>query len=57
MDVLDLPLVNFMDAGYAEHHPADTQPLTRPDGDAYGLYAVFRNLAGTSAFPGMKPWN
>ncbi len=40
MDVLDLPLVNFMDAGYAEHHPADTQPLTKPDGDAYARYGA-----------------
>ena len=40
MDVLDLPLVNFMDAGYAEHHPQDTQPLTKPDGDAYARYGA-----------------
>jgi len=40
MDVLDIPLVNFLDAGFAEHHPQDTQPLTRPDGDAYARYGA-----------------
>jgi gentisate 1,2-dioxygenase len=40
MDVLDLPLVNFLDAGFAEHHPRGTQPLSRPDGDAYARYGA-----------------
>jgi gentisate 1,2-dioxygenase len=40
MDVLDLPLVNFLDAGFAEHHPEETQTLTRPDGDAYMRYGA-----------------
>lgn len=38
MDVLDLHLINFSDAGFAEHHPQKIQPLTRPDGDAYSRY-------------------
>jgi gentisate 1,2-dioxygenase len=38
MDVLDLHLVNFLDAGFAQHHPQEMQPITRPDGDAYGRY-------------------
>jgi gentisate 1,2-dioxygenase len=40
MDVLDLHLVNFLDAGFAEHHPQDTQPSTRPDGDASVRYGA-----------------
>jgi gentisate 1,2-dioxygenase len=40
MDVLDLPLVNFLDAGFAEHHPQETQPVTRADGDAYVRYGA-----------------
>lgn len=40
MDVLDLPLINLLDAGFAEHHPQPTQPLTRPDGDAYARYGA-----------------
>ena len=40
MDVLDLHLVNFLDAGFAEHHPQGTQPLTRPDGDAYARFGA-----------------
>ena len=38
MDILDLHLVNFLDASYAEHHPLGMQPITRPDGDAYQRY-------------------
>ena len=40
MDVLDLHVVNFLDAGYAEHHPLETQPITRPDGDSYARYGA-----------------
>ena len=40
MDILDLHLVNFLDAGYAEHHPQGMQPITRADGDAYQRYGA-----------------
>ncbi len=40
MDVLDLHLINFMDAGFAEHHTQEIQPLTHPDGDAYARYGA-----------------
>jgi gentisate 1,2-dioxygenase len=52
MDVLDIPLVNFLDAGFAEHHPLDTQPLTRPDGDAYARYGA--NLLPVDYVPASK---
>ncbi len=38
MDGLDVPLVNFLNAGFMESYPEDTQPLSRPDGDALARY-------------------
>ncbi|MDE3196076.1 MAG: gentisate 1,2-dioxygenase [Acidobacteriota bacterium] len=40
MDVLDLPLVNFLGCSFAEHHECETQPLTRPEGDSYLRYGA-----------------
>lgn len=40
MDVLDLPIINVLDASFSEHHPEGTQPLTRPDGDAQARYGA-----------------
>jgi gentisate 1,2-dioxygenase len=50
MDVLDLPLINLLDAGFAEHHPQQTQPLTRSDGDAHARYGA--NLFPVDYTPG-----
>jgi gentisate 1,2-dioxygenase len=38
MDVLDIPLVNFLASSFAERHEAETQPLSRPEGDSYLRY-------------------
>jgi len=38
LDVLDAPIVNFFDTGFAEHHPEETQPVSRPEGDALLRY-------------------
>ena len=38
LDVLDLPLINFLDVPFAEHHPQETQPVSRPEGDALVRY-------------------
>jgi gentisate 1,2-dioxygenase len=38
MDVLDVPIVNMFDTSFAEHHPQETQPVTRNDGDALARY-------------------
>jgi gentisate 1,2-dioxygenase len=38
LDGLDIPTVRFFDAGFAEHGAADTQPTTRPEGDALARY-------------------
>ncbi|MBL8270042.1 gentisate 1,2-dioxygenase [Steroidobacter sp.] len=34
LDGLDIPLLRFLDAGFAEKYPDDTHPVTRPEGDA-----------------------
>jgi gentisate 1,2-dioxygenase len=34
LDGLDIPIVQFLDASFAEHHDEDEQPLSRPVGDA-----------------------
>ncbi|MSV34086.1 MAG: cupin domain-containing protein [Bryobacterales bacterium] len=34
LDVLDLPIINLLDAGFSEHHPQGTQPLNGSAGDA-----------------------
>ena len=34
LDGLDIPMVTFFDAGFAERYAEPRQPLTRPDGDA-----------------------
>lgn len=38
LDGLDLPLVQLLDASFAEPYGADKQPLTRPSGDALARY-------------------
>ena len=38
MDVLDLPLINYLAAGFAEHHPEETQPVTRHPGDSLASF-------------------
>jgi gentisate 1,2-dioxygenase len=40
LDGLDIPLVNSLSGSFAEHHPAEQQPLTRPEGDAQARYAA-----------------
>jgi gentisate 1,2-dioxygenase len=40
MDVLDLPIVNMFDTSFAEHHPQETQPAARKDGDALARYGA-----------------
>src|SRR6202140_2243006 len=40
MDGLDIPIVNMFDTGFAEHHPDETQPVTRQEGDALTRYGA-----------------
>ena len=34
LDGLDIPIVQFLDASFAEHHDDDEQPISRPEGDS-----------------------
>jgi gentisate 1,2-dioxygenase len=40
LDGLDIPIVRFFDAGFAERHTDESQPLTRPEGDALARYGA-----------------
>jgi gentisate 1,2-dioxygenase len=40
MDVLDVPIVNLFDTSFAEHHPQETQPVARKDGDALARFGA-----------------
>jgi len=40
MDVLDVPIVNMFDTSFAEHHPQETQPVSRKDGDALARFGA-----------------
>jgi gentisate 1,2-dioxygenase len=38
LDGLDIPMVRFFDAGFAQNHPAATQPVTREEGASYARF-------------------
>src|SRR5580765_7114948 len=38
LDGLDIPIVQFLDASFAEHHDHDAQPIARPAGDSQARY-------------------
>ena len=40
LDGLDIPVVQFLDASFAEHLGQDQQPLTRPTGDSDARYGA-----------------
>ena len=40
LDGLDIPMVAFFDAGFAERHPQESQPVTRPEGDALARFGA-----------------
>ena len=40
LDGLDIPIVNAFSASFAEHHPDEMQPVTRPEGDALSRYGA-----------------
>ena len=55
MDVLDVPIVNMFDTSFAEHHPQETQPVARKDGDALARFGAnmlpveYRPLRGATS--------
>ena len=38
LDGLDIPIVNMFDTSFAEHHPDESQPIARQEGDALARY-------------------
>jgi gentisate 1,2-dioxygenase len=38
LDVLDVPIVGFFEAGFSERHNAERQPIGRPEGDAQARF-------------------
>jgi gentisate 1,2-dioxygenase len=38
LDVLDIPLVRFLDAGFAERHALDVPPVTKPEGNSLARF-------------------
>lgn len=40
LDGLDIPIVGFFDASFAEGYPEDEQPITRPVGDSFARYGA-----------------
>ncbi len=40
LDGLDIPMVAFFDAGFAERYPSEVQAVTRPEGDALARYGA-----------------
>src|SRR5688572_30883050 len=39
-DLLDIPLVRFFDAGFAENAPTESQAITRPEGHNLARYGA-----------------
>ena len=49
LDGLDIPLIAFLDAGFAERHPQEVQPVTKTQGDALARFRAptwFRSTIG-----------
>ncbi len=40
LDGLDVPIVNAFDTSFSDHHPAETQPIAHPEGDALARYGA-----------------
>lgn len=40
LDGLDIPVVQFLDASFAEHGDVDEQPISRPEGDCQARYGA-----------------
>jgi gentisate 1,2-dioxygenase len=40
LDGLDIPLVRFLETGFQENYPHDSQPVARPEGDALARYGA-----------------
>jgi gentisate 1,2-dioxygenase len=52
MDGLDIPIVQFFDAGFMETFPEEVQPVSRPEGDSYARYGA--NMVPLEGLPVSK---
>jgi gentisate 1,2-dioxygenase len=52
MDGLDIPIVQFFDAGFMETFPEEAQPVSRPEGDSYARYGT--NMVPLEGLPVSK---
>jgi gentisate 1,2-dioxygenase len=52
MDGLDIPIVQFFDAGFMETFPEEAQPVSRPEGDSYARYGA--NMVPLEGLPASK---
>jgi len=52
MDGLDIPIVQFFDAGFMETFPEEVQPVSRPEGDSYARYGA--NMVPLAGLPASK---
>ena len=52
MDGLDINIVAFFDAQFAENYPEDVQPVSKPEGDAFARYGA--NMVPLGPLPGGK---
>ncbi len=56
MDILDLPMVNFFEGGFSEHHNDQAQSIGRPEGDSLARYgAGLLPLESTGPFGKTSP--
>lgn len=55
LDGLDIPIVQFLDASFADHHDEDEQPISRPTGDAGARFGSNLLPVGSQPATGASP--
>jgi gentisate 1,2-dioxygenase len=55
LDGLDIPIVQFLDASFAEHHAEEEQPLSRPVGDSTARFGSNLLPLGHRSTSGASP--
>ncbi len=55
LDGLDIPIVQFLDASFAEHHDHETQPISRPPGDSQARFGSNLLPVDASSSGGASP--
>ena len=55
LDGLDIPIVQFLDASFSEHHDEDEQPIARPAGDSQARFGSNLLPVDQRPSPGASP--